>query len=46
MEPPLDSESSGNKSCIICKKNNHDEPGLKVYKEQSAVRNAAEKDFC
>ena len=32
MEPPLDSESSGNKSCIICKKNNHDEPVLKIYK--------------
>ena len=43
MEPPVRSGSSENKSCIICKKNNDDEPGLKVYKSQTAVRNAAEK---
>lgn len=46
MEPfvqPFEPEPSEIRSCIICKKNSDEEPGLKIYKSQDGVRNAAEK---
>ena len=43
MDPPIPSEFSQNKTCIICKKSNDDKPGLKIYTSKTAVRNAAEK---
>lgn len=43
MEPSVQPGPSENKSCIICKKNSDEEPGIKLYTSQDAVRNAAER---